>query len=981
MGADFERTTVPAHQDADTVVVGAEAGAGMPEPGVQLGRYRLIELLGKGGMGSVFAAHDPELGRRIALKVLRTPASSARAKHELLREAQALALLSHPNVVPIYDVGSAGELVWIAMAELRGPSLMQWLSAEPRTWQQIVAIFVEAAAGLAAAHRDRLVHGDFKPANVIVEESRAKVVDFGLARRVGVEGPHALESHDALPRHDEATTDGVVHGTPAYMAPEQLRGQPLDPRTDQFAFCVALFQALHGRHPFLEDAELEERPKVKQMLARVDRGQVAPTSDAVPHAIDRVLARGLAPRPGLRWPSMDALSAKLEAVLRPRQRWPTALLVAVLGGATAIAWMRPDGTKTCPDDPLAEVWSDARATTVVARLERFDAPYAPDTAARVGSGLAEYTARWRDTFAQICAAPDEDFDRRMRCMTDRRVALATTLDVLEHPDASTLVRAVSAVESLADPHACIEPLAAIAAVQSPGIVALEDHITEIDALDNAGRYDAALVAARATVAEADAQGDAKLQGEAYHRLGAAFDRLGRYGEAEPALERAVHFAQAAGDDDTAVGAMADLVKVVGHDLLRLEDGRAWERHAEATLPRFEGRPALVAALRNSEGLLRLAAGEPDAAIERFGDALAITDASGADPLRMASALNNYANALAAAGRYGEARSALERAIGLLEETLGPNHPAIAGDLSNLGFIADRQGDLAAARKYLERGVAIAAAGAGEDHPGLHEATNNLAVFYYSAGELESAAQLFDRTRMLAEKNLGRDHPGLAKVIGNQALCAKELGDLDRAMELYAQALTLQERALGPEHIDLALTLNNRGSALRELGRFAEARASYEQALSIREAKLGKDHPDLATTIDNLGLLARAEGNPSAAIPMHERALAIWTKAHGERHEKVGRALTHLALAHAELGERTQAKALLERAHAIYESIPLTDPTAIADNQLALATELADDDRDRARLLARAALAAFEDAGRGYADETEQTRALLLRIGG
>lgn len=981
MGADFERTTVPAHHDADTVVVGAEAGAGMPEPGMQLGRYRLLELLGKGGMGSVFAAHDPELGRRIALKVLRTPASSARAKHELLREAQALALLSHPNVVPIYDVGSAGELVWLAMAELRGPSLMQWLQSEPRTWAQIVAIFVEAAAGLAAAHRDRLVHGDFKPANVIVEESRAIVVDFGLARRVGVEGPQALESHDALPRHDEATTDGVVHGTPAYMAPEQLRGLPLDPRTDQFAFCVALFQALHGRHPFLDAAELDDRPKVKQMLARVDRGQVARTNDGVPRAIDRVLARGLAARPPQRWPSMDVLVARLEAVLRPRPRWPSALLVAVLGGATAIAWMRPDHASVCPDDPLADVWSDARAASVVARLEGFAAPYAADTAARVGGGLADYTARWRDTFAQICAEPSADFDQQMRCLADRRVALATTLAVLEHADAGTLVRAVTAVQSLADPRACVEPLEVLASASDPQLAALEDRITEIDALDNAGRYDAALQAARATVAEADAQNDARLQGEAYHRLGAAFDRLGRYAEAEPALDRAVYFALAAGDDDTAVAAMSDLVKVVGHDLLRLEDARAWERHAEATLSRIAARPALVASLRNSEGLLRLAAGEPDAAIERFADALAITDADGANPLRMSSALNNYANALAAAGRYAEARSALERAIGLLEDTLGPNHPAIAGDLSNLGFIADRQGDLEAARRYLERGVAIAAAGAGEDHPSLHEATNNLAVFYYSAGELESAAQLFDRTRALAEKNLGRDHPALAKVIGNQALCAKELGDLDRAMDLYAQALTLQERALGPEHIDLALTLNNRGSALRELGRFAEARASYERALSIREAKLGPDHPDLATTIDNLGLLARAEGNPSAAIPMHERALAIWTKAHGERHEKIGRALTHLALAHAELGEHAPAKALLERARAIYESMPLTDPTAVADNELALATELADDDRDRARTLARAALAAYEDAGPGYADETAQTRALLLRIGG
>jgi tetratricopeptide (TPR) repeat protein len=191
---------------------------------------------------------------------------------------------------------------------------------------------------------------------------------------------------------------------------------------------------------------------------------------------------------------------------------------------------------------------------------------------------------------------------------------------------------------------------------------------------------------------------------------------------------------------------------------------------------------------------------------------------------------------------------------------------------------------------------------------------------------------------------------------------------------------MQERALGPEHIDLALTLNNRGSALRELGRFADARASHERALAIREAKLGVDHPDVAATVDNLGLLARAQGHPAAAVPLHERALAIWTKSYGERHEKIARALTDLVGALGELGEHTRALGLPERAHAVYDALPLTDPTAVAANQLALAEALTDD-RERARGLARAALASFEQAGEGYRDELEESRALLLRIGG
>ncbi len=978
-----ERTTSAVRgvdEAVDTLALGEAAGTAVPEPGMRIGRYRLLEHLGSGGMGSVFAAHDAELGRRIALKVLRTPSSSLSARAELLREAQALATVSHPNVVPIYDVGSEGELVWIAMAELRGPSLAQWLEDGAHDWREVVEIFLGAAAGLAAAHRDQLVHGDFKPANVIVEQpsGRAIVVDFGLARRIGSEpAVDGFVSYDALPRHDEATTDGVVHGTPAYMAPEQLRGQPLDARTDQYAFCVALFRALHRRHPFLDDDGVADRPMVRRLLARIDSGAIARTVDAVPRAIDRVLARGLSASPDRRWPGMDALASRLEAVLRPRAGWRVPLVLAALGSAAAIGWQAPSAARPCPEDTLEALWNDERAASVTAQLGGFDAPYAADTAERVRAGLDDYALRWRETLVASCAAADDAFDRRMRCLADRKVALATTIDVLEHADARTLVRAVSAVQSLADPTACADPQGELA---PPELAALEDSLAEIDALDAAGRYDAALVAAKTAVAEADAHGEGRLQGEAYHRLGSSYDRLGRYGEAEPALDRAVWLALEAGDDDTAVGAMADLVKVVGHDLLRLDDARAWERHAEATLSRTTLRPALVAALRNSEGLLRLAAGEPDLAIARFADALDITDKDGGDPLRMASALNNYGNALAAAGRYAEARSALERAVVLLEGVLGPNHPAIAGDLSNLGFIADRQGQLADARAYLERGVAIAEQAGGDDQPGLHEATNNLAVFYYSIGELEEAERLFRRVRVLAERHLGAEHPAIAKVIGNLALCVKERGDPEGALVLYEQAIAMQERALGPDHLDLALTLNNRGSALRELGRFDEARASYRHALEIREARLDPHHPDIATTVDNLGLLARAEGRPADAVPLHERALAIWTRAHGEQHEKIGRALTHLGIALEATGEHTRALGVLERARAVYQSLPIKDPTAVADNELALA-EAIRDDHERARGLARAALTAYEGAGAGYTDEVAATRALLSRIGG
>jgi eukaryotic-like serine/threonine-protein kinase len=210
--------------------------SGRPAPLDRLGRYELVARIGAGGMGVVYRAFDPELRRHVAVKrAVFDEANEARARARFLREAQAMAQLSHPHVVPVYDVGGAGEDVFLAMELVEGGTLTAWLRA-PRTAQEILAVFVQAARGLAAAHAHGVVHRDFKPHNVLVSrDGRARVTDFGLARLAG-----------------EPEADGAA-GTPAYMAPEQLRGEAGDAQSDQFAFAVALYEALAGRRPFLPD--------------------------------------------------------------------------------------------------------------------------------------------------------------------------------------------------------------------------------------------------------------------------------------------------------------------------------------------------------------------------------------------------------------------------------------------------------------------------------------------------------------------------------------------------------------------------------------------------------------------------------------------------------------------------------------------------------------------------------------------------------
>jgi eukaryotic-like serine/threonine-protein kinase len=228
-----------------------------PMPG-RVGRYQLCEELGAGAMGVVYRARDPRLDRAIAIKLVRhggaTPAGSAR----LLREAQAMARLCHPNVVPIFDVGPAGGAVFLAMPLLEGGTLRSWLSDRPRSVDAILDRFVAAGRGLAAAHGAGLVHRDFKPDNVLLDaDGEVHVGDFGLARLAGDE-PGSVEPADEL-SVDELTRTGAVVGTPPYMAPEQLRGLPIDARADQFSFCVALWEAIFGERPFPRSAASSSR--------------------------------------------------------------------------------------------------------------------------------------------------------------------------------------------------------------------------------------------------------------------------------------------------------------------------------------------------------------------------------------------------------------------------------------------------------------------------------------------------------------------------------------------------------------------------------------------------------------------------------------------------------------------------------------------------------------------------------------------------
>lgn len=310
-----------------------------PTTAPQLGRFRVLRRIGSGAMGVVYEAHDPDLDRRVAIKVLRADVASRTdlcAEPRMLREAQALARLRHPHVTMVYEIGrTEADELFIAMELVEGRTLKQWLRGRRRSWREIVRVFVQAGRGLAAVHDAGLVHRDFKPDNLIVDDNgEARVVDFGLARPAGLAEFLPTLDGDGAPIEQleqlELTATGAMLGTPAYMAPEQFDGGALRPASDQFSFCVALFEALYGRRPYPGN---DLRTLQRSLLD----GTIVPPRGGVPKRLYRILCRGVSIESRGRFADMRALVEELERCLsRPRLGRPLAWMAGLtLAGAVA----------------------------------------------------------------------------------------------------------------------------------------------------------------------------------------------------------------------------------------------------------------------------------------------------------------------------------------------------------------------------------------------------------------------------------------------------------------------------------------------------------------------------------------------------------------------------------------------------------------------------------------------------------------------
>jgi hypothetical protein len=422
-------------------------------PAPTIGRFQIQRMLGAGGMGVVYAATDPQLGRTVALKLIQPTSAGAHATERLLREAQAMARLQHPNVVAIHEAGVHGGQVFLTMEYVDGGTLDAWLRARPRGWHEVLGVLAQAGEGLAAAHAAGLVHRDFKPANVLMSGARARISDFGLARSsVVAEELERTASDDALPLDLPLTRTDVLLGTPAYMAPEQFRGAAATPASDQFSFAVVVYEALAGHRPFRGDT-------IGALLAAVERGELHPMKRGVPARVLTVLRRALAVDPARRWPDMPALLAALGGIrATPRPRALAVAGASALFGLGALVILAESeapaaaaGPLDCDEaEPLRGVWDAARRGQVASAMSaETDLALAP---------IDVYAAEWQAARRAHCdAAPDPE-GWTATCLADRRTALADfTQAVVEAPSFGG-VAGLAASELLPALVDCAEPV-------------------------------------------------------------------------------------------------------------------------------------------------------------------------------------------------------------------------------------------------------------------------------------------------------------------------------------------------------------------------------------------------------------------------------------------------------------------------------------------------------------------------------------------
>lgn len=898
----------PTDESSDATEPSAPQSLGLLPPallkGATVGRYVMLEMLGTGAMGVVFAAYDPELDRKVAVKLLRDRSGDPERNARMVREARATARLAHPNVVVVHDVGEYEGNVFMAMEIVTGGTLGDWLGAQSRSREEILDAFIEAGEGLAAAHQAGLVHRDFKPANVLMgENGRPRVTDFGLARGGDVADATEETMHTLSGSLDVAVTKtGALIGTPAYMSPEQFEGRLADARSDQFSFCVALAEALCGERPF-------EGQSLLELQGNVCAGRLRPhVFDGLPRTLQGALRRGLARDPAERHLGMAALLRVLGGMRTrsPAKTWARlgALSVAVVGGA-GVAWagnearVEPPTFESCRASAagVSDLWTPEARRELEALLASGDRKAAPRIAHSVATTLDAYADAWSAAHTSACEAGDDVEARfaQLRCLERGEAELSALLVALGEGDPAVLEYAEEAVRDLPQPQSCAtpgwtDPAPVVPPESIRGQVETQTRELEIaEAYGATGQYALAAAKAERVLDEARALDYTPLKLDALLVRATALYLSGKFDDAVALLRSGWADAIRINDARSQVRVAATMVDIIGNELRELEEGQFWIEVAEAALARLDPNDPVAWDFWNAAGKFKAYAGEYDVALEYLDRAESVPN------VRLRKRLTTQHGRLAVLGLHAKAEEQerlLEenRAVEAeVRESFGDRHPRLVRVIQGRANTLNMLGRAEEAVAALDEAVDIADEVLAKDDPRLDGLFTSRASARHLAGDAEGARDDFQRALQL-RLAAANDGMGLGLAYNNLASVEIGLGEFEAALEHLDRALPLMEKGFGPEHVNVAKLHTSSSSALIALERFEDARTRLERARSIAKT-VGDD----ASRLDPIITLneARVElglGNLARAASAVEAGIAQAEEAYGDAHPIVAKFL-------------------------------------------------------------------------------------------
>ena len=809
--------------------------------GDSLGRYVVLDVVGIGNMGVVYGAYDPDLDRRIAVKVLHEQAG--RHRELAWREAKSMARLNHPHIVAVHDVGRAADRVFVAMEFVEGVTLRTWQNNGDRSWRDVLARYVDAGRGLAAAHEAGIVHRDFKPDNVLVgEDGRVRVSDLGLAAVTEV----------ATSDSDPDLTGGV--GTPRYMAPELHAGEPATPKSDQFAFCVALYEALYGEHPF-------EGETGQQLATATKAGRVrsTPMGASVPLALRRQLLIGLAPEPRERHPDMASLVETLRRFKYPR-RAPVALALGVVAVAAGFVVVGSASEPTCEREDLGAIWNGEIRQRVGEQLE---------TSSRAPlDRLDAFAAAWADVHHEACLATHErhtrtesDLELSGACLEQQRIELEALVSVIEHGDPDELA---SAVDSLPAPSRCrnVEALRAQGAPPNPRY---RRQLARASALVQTGDHEGGLAIATAIAESANAEQDDASEAAAQWVAAWADVHAGRPVAAEERLHTALARAEQAAQPTLRWRAMVLLVFAVGYQQSRYDEGERWADLADALTPRAAPDETELAQLMRYRAIIAGERGNYEKSEVLLTDVLRrLERVDRTDHPLYSKTHCELGRTLLGLSRVSEAEDAFRQSLERDVRRLGPNHPYVANAAQGLGDALLRLERFDEARQEFNRALRILRARFGDQDSRV--AGNHLALgrLELDAGtDLDAAEQALVAAKTGFESSGRTRTPLYMKTIEGLGRLRTLQGRPQEATRHYSRALEIGE-AIHPEHpvlYELRFELAKLGRAQGDLVR---ARGLLEGCLAAADSDPERLRSLRVRTLIELAQLDLDMENPSSA---------------------------------------------------------------------------------------------------------------------